>query len=80
MKATITAKGQITIPKQIRLRLGLKKGQVLEFDETSPYLLAVPAFDEQEMRSTLGCTEGRLPGTVAEWLDETRGPVPDDDR
>jgi AbrB family looped-hinge helix DNA binding protein len=80
MKATITAKGQITIPKQIRLRLGLETGQVLEFDETSPFLLAVPAFDEQDMRSTLGCAKGQMPGTVAEWLDATRGPVPDDDK
>lgn len=40
MKATLTTKGQITIPVRIRERLGLKSGQVLEFDETAPYLKA----------------------------------------
>ncbi|RLE25189.1 MAG: hypothetical protein DRJ61_19400, partial [Acidobacteria bacterium] len=29
MKATLTSKGQITIPASIRHRLGLKSGQVL---------------------------------------------------
>ncbi|HEV7668598.1 MAG TPA: AbrB/MazE/SpoVT family DNA-binding domain-containing protein [Thermoanaerobaculia bacterium] len=46
MKATLTSKGQITIPTAIRQRLGLKAGQVLEFDEITPYLVAVPVFDE----------------------------------
>lgn len=74
MKATLTSKGQITIPTAIRRRLGLKPGQVLEFDEEAPYLLAVPAFDEQAMRALVGCTRGRLTKTSEEWLDETRGP------
>ena len=33
MKATLTSKGQITIPVKIRKKLGLEPGQVLEFDE-----------------------------------------------
>ena len=45
MKATLTSKGQITIPFSIRERLGLKAGQVLEFDETAPYLKATRAID-----------------------------------
>ena len=34
--STVTSKGQITIPKAIRERLGLEEGSVLEFvaDET----------------------------------------------
>jgi AbrB family looped-hinge helix DNA binding protein len=75
MKATLTSKGQITIPTAIRRRLGLKPGQVLEFDEEAPYLLAVPAFDEQAMRALVGCARGRLEKTSEEWLDETRGPA-----
>ncbi len=80
MKATLTSKGQITIPTAIRRRLGLKPGQVLEFDESTPYLMAVPVFDEQAMRSLVGCTSGRLAQTTGEWLDETRGPVSDEER
>ncbi len=80
MKATLTSKGQITIPAAIRQRLGLKPGQVLDFDEDAPYLLAVPVFDEQAMRGLVGCTRGRMAKASDEWLDETRGPVGDDER
>ena len=45
MKATMTSKGQITIPLTIRQRLGLKAGQVLEFDETVSYLKATRAIE-----------------------------------
>ncbi len=75
MKATLTSKGQITIPTAIRQRLGLKAGQILEFDESTPYLVAVPVFDETAMRALMGCTSGRLGKTSEEWLDETRGPA-----
>lgn len=30
MKTTVSEKGQVTIPKRLRDRLGLRKGQVLE--------------------------------------------------
>jgi antitoxin PrlF len=80
MRATLTSKGQITIPTAIRQRLGLKPGQVLEFDESTPYLMAVPVFDEPAMRALLGCTRGRLGKTTAEWLDETRGPATDEEQ
>lgn len=75
MKATLTSKGQITIPAAIRERLGLKPGQVLDFDETAPFLKAVPVFDEDDMRSVLGCARGALGRSSPEWLDETRGPL-----
>ena len=45
MKATLTSKGQITIPLNIRRRLGLQPGHVLEFDETVPFLKATRAID-----------------------------------
>jgi antitoxin PrlF len=80
MKATLTSKGQITIPTAIRQRLGLQAGQILEFDEEAPYILAVPVFDEEAMRAVIGCTRGRLGKSSDEWLDETRGPVDERDR
>ncbi len=75
MKATLTSKGQITVPAKIRRRLGLRPGQVLEFDEHAPFLKAVPVFDEEAMRSLIGCTEGALGKKTVEWLEETRGLV-----
>ncbi len=82
MKATLTSKGQITIPGPIRERLGLVPGQVLDFDETTPFLKAVLVFDEREMRTVLGSKKGALGVGTSEWLDETRGAValpPDDE-
>ncbi len=78
MKATLTSKGQITIPAPIRRRLGLEPGQVLEFDETTPYLLATPVFDEKAMRALVGCTSERMAMSSDEWLDQTRGAVEED--
>jgi AbrB family looped-hinge helix DNA binding protein len=72
MKATITSKGQITIPARLRERLNRKAGDVLEFDESAPFLMARPDFDETEMRSSLGCAKGRLGTSSAHWLEQTR--------
>ena len=33
MKATVSEKGQVTIPKPLRMRLGIRRGQVLEVRE-----------------------------------------------
>lgn len=75
MNATLTAKGQITIPIKICRKLGLKSGQALDFDEAAPFLKAVPVFDEHEMRSVLGCARRRLGRSSEAWLNETRGLV-----
>jgi AbrB family looped-hinge helix DNA binding protein len=75
MKAILTSKGQITIPVAIRRKLGLEPGQILDFDEDVPYLKAVIAFDEGEMRSVVGCAEVELGPSASDWLDDTRGPV-----
>lgn len=77
MKATITSKGQITIPKKVRQRLNLEPGDVLEFDDSAPCLVARTAFDEEEMRGALGCAKGALRMSSAEWMEETRGKVAD---
>jgi bifunctional DNA-binding transcriptional regulator/antitoxin component of YhaV-PrlF toxin-antitoxin module len=76
----MTPQGQITIPAAIRRCLGPQAGQVLEFDEEAPYILAVPVFDEEAMRAVVGCARGRIKENSDEWLDETRGPVDEGDR
>lgn len=76
MKATLTSKGQITLPVAIRRRLGLEPGDVLEFDETVPYLKAHKPFSREQMRSVIGRGKGRVPVcTSRQWVEELRGPV-----
>ena len=58
-----------------RRKLRLEPGQVLDFDEDAPYLKAVPVFDEDEMKSVIGCAGNALGRVSNQWLDETRGPV-----
>jgi AbrB family looped-hinge helix DNA binding protein len=40
MKATVSEKGQITIPKRLRDRLGIRPGEVLDLDEEGGWLVA----------------------------------------
>lgn len=75
MRVKMTSKGRITIPAPIRRKLGLKKGQVLDFDEQAPFLKAVVVFDEDEMRSVLGCAAGAIAEGSEQWMEETRGSV-----
>jgi AbrB family looped-hinge helix DNA binding protein len=75
MTSTITSKGQITIPAELRKRFGWKAGQKIRFDEKAPYLKAVADVNLDEMKSVIGCAEGAWgKRSAAQWLTETRGP------
>jgi AbrB family looped-hinge helix DNA binding protein len=43
MKAKVAERGQVTIPKVLRERLGIRPGTVLEFKEVQGKLIAVKA-------------------------------------
>jgi AbrB family looped-hinge helix DNA binding protein len=76
MKATLTSKGQVTIPISIRNRLRLKAGDVLEFDESAPFLKATKTVPP-EAWDAFG-TEATDPWKglgILEVLEELRGPV-----
>lgn len=53
MTATITAKGQITIPLSLRKKLHLKVGDKIEFDENSPILSARRIIDKTKWKTTV---------------------------
>jgi len=76
MKATVTSKGQITIPLPIRRKLKLHTGTVLEFDEDADCLNATKCVDAERMRSVIGIGQKEFAGkSVAEWMEVLRGPV-----
>ena len=75
MKATVTSKGQITIPAAIRHKLGLTTGAVLNFDEQADHLKATKVADINRMRSAIGIARHALARkSTAAWVDELRGP------
>lgn len=76
MKATLTTKGQITIPSRIRQRLGLRPGHVLEFDDSVPYLKATRAIEPGVWKEFGKKARNPWPKlSAAQIIDEMRGPV-----
>ena len=62
--AKVTSKGQMTIPKKIRARLGLHRGDIvgLETDGNRVVLTKVSSRDAAHLRA--------LEATLSEWLTE----------
>ncbi|CAN5807364.1 hypothetical protein BH11VER1_BH11VER1_03360 [soil metagenome] len=76
MQATLTSKGQITIPVHVRNRLHLKPGDVLEFDETAPFLKATKTIPPRAWEEFgKGWKDPWPDKTMDEVMDELRGPV-----
>ena len=71
----VTRKGQLTVPKHLRDRLGITPETELEFREERGTLVLVKAAPEAAVRSIRG-TVKRLPfgKTVDDYLRATRGP------
>ncbi len=54
MKATVSEKGQVTIPKRLRDRLGIRPGAVLEFRDEGGSLIATKALDLDPVDAVYG--------------------------
>ncbi|MGD0290673.1 MAG: AbrB/MazE/SpoVT family DNA-binding domain-containing protein [Candidatus Binataceae bacterium] len=55
MKARVAERGQVTIPKLLRERLGVKPGTVLEFSEEHGRLIAVKSGGVDPVSEVYGC-------------------------
>jgi AbrB family looped-hinge helix DNA binding protein len=77
IKATITSKGQVTIPLEVRKRLGLHKGDQIEFDLRNLETVIRPVKSrENPFDKWVGIAKGAFPGGSAEidaWIREMRG-------
>jgi len=74
MNATLSEKGQITIPKVLRESLGLKAGMELEFSEENGRLIGRKILREDPFSRWKG--RGRLPKgeSVDSYLQRIRDP------
>jgi len=71
MKAIVSEKGQVTIPKLLRERMGIRSGDVLEFSEERGGLLARKALERDPVDAVYGTL--KLDRSVDEMIDEMRG-------
>lgn len=55
MKAKITSKDQVTLPKSLRDRLGLKTGDNIVIKESSEGYIIEKEVDEQRFHKYVGC-------------------------
>jgi antitoxin PrlF len=73
MKTTVSEKGQITIPKPLRVRLGLRVGQVLEVkEERGRLIMSKQARPHDAIDKLYGIL--KLGRSTDEIMDELRGP------
>ncbi len=73
MKTVVSEKGQITIPKALRDKLGIRPGTVLDFDDEQGRLVARKWSEDDVIRKWRG--RGKLPGGlgVDAYLKRARG-------
>jgi AbrB family looped-hinge helix DNA binding protein len=74
MNARVSEKGQVTIPKPLRDRLGIRAGEVLDFEEQGGQLIARKTDSQDPIDALYGVLE--LPASPDALLDELRGPGP----
>jgi AbrB family looped-hinge helix DNA binding protein len=71
MKAIVSEKGQVTIPKALRTRLGIRPGAVLDFDAEEGRLVGRKTQASDRIDAAWGILE--LPESVDAFVDRARG-------
>ena len=81
MKAVVSEKGQVTIPKKLRDRMGIRPGQALDFEEDRGTLVMRKVDMDQVVAgidSVFGILRDEFAGcTTDELIEEMRGPGPE---
>ena len=71
MKTRIAERGQITIPKPLRDKLGLRPGAQLDFSVEGGRLVAVKAVEGDAVGRIIGCL--KMSKATEDFLEEVRG-------
>ncbi|MCA1674990.1 MAG: AbrB/MazE/SpoVT family DNA-binding domain-containing protein [Actinobacteria bacterium] len=71
MRATVSEKDQTTIPKSVRDRLGIRPGEVLDFNDEQGRLVARKVSDAGPVDEVYGVLD--LPGGTDAYLEVARG-------
>ena len=71
MNAIVAERGQVTIPKLLRQRLGITPKTVLDFHEDNGRLIAIKATDRDPVSRVMGCL--KLNKTTAALMETLRG-------
>ena len=76
MKALVTSKGQVTIPKELRDEFGIEPGTQVDFVAATDGIRLRKVVDRSKPLGVFGCLKKELEGrSVEELVDELRGPV-----
>lgn len=71
MKAIVSEKGQVTIPKAVRSKLGLRPGTVIEFEADRGRLIGRKADRRDAIDEVYGSL--RMDEPVDEYIERVRG-------
>ena len=71
MKSTVSERGQVTIPKSLRTRLGIRPGQVVEMSEERGRIVLTKAATTDPVDEVYGILEGQ--GTSDDLVRSLRG-------
>lgn len=76
MKALVTSKGQVTIPKKLRDQFDIEPGTEVNFAASEDGIRLRKIVDRRKQSRVLGCLKAELAGqSVSSLLDDLRGPV-----
>jgi len=75
-QAKVTSKGQITVPREIRRRLGVRPGDKLEFEDNGNGVQVTAVRKESPFEKYMGIGNpgiGKGRKAIQKWLRELRG-------
>lgn len=80
-QAKVTSKGQITVPREIRRRLGVRAGDRVEFEEDADGVRVTAVRKESPFAKYMGIGNpgiGKGRKGIQRWLREMRGKLDDE--